>query len=253
MCEWLWTEAKDRGYILLCPQSPNGHWKNREVKLILAALAWMNERYRLDPDRMSLWGYSTGALLATSWGLKHPELWRCICAHAGVSVSGSVKGAVGKISLRLSVGSKDEHLGPVRATWMKLQKAGLDVVFDEYDGMEHASATPEVWAAAFDFCDERFDAPEALLARGQRATEEERWADAIGAYEALQVHELATEEHEQAAAQGLADLNEQATKVVRKLASRIQDPDERRAALELLALALDGVAAADLARQLAEE
>jgi predicted esterase len=53
------------------------------VEWVFACLDDAMERYRIDPDRVAIWGHSQGAAGALSCAARHPDRVHAVCAYAG--------------------------------------------------------------------------------------------------------------------------------------------------------------------------
>lgn len=148
--------ARDRGFLLLAPQSQfptwdlviAGHGPDRErLDLALNAVA---SRFLLDPRRLAFAGHSDGGSYALSVGLANGDLaTRLVVSSAGFM---SVHMQVGAPQVFMSHGTRDEQIPIERSARVhsaKLLEAGYDLTYVEYDG-PHAYQ-PDVVRQAVDF------------------------------------------------------------------------------------------------------
>jgi pimeloyl-ACP methyl ester carboxylesterase len=94
-----WREAADdNGYILAAPQWETGNagytFSDREHLSVLDTLRDLRRRYRVDSDRVFLFGLRDGGVMAFDVGMSHPDLF------AGVSTMGAVPDKFGEVYWR---------------------------------------------------------------------------------------------------------------------------------------------------------
>lgn len=71
-----WKTRLGEGYILACPTYPMGAWFTRRAEdLVLATTRAVQERYRIDPNRIFLTGMSNGGIGAWLIGMHHAPLF----------------------------------------------------------------------------------------------------------------------------------------------------------------------------------
>jgi pimeloyl-ACP methyl ester carboxylesterase len=71
-----WKARLGEGYILVCPTYPAGAWYTRRAEdLVLATVQVMQQRYRIDPNRIFLTGMSNGGIGAWLIGMHHAPLF----------------------------------------------------------------------------------------------------------------------------------------------------------------------------------
>ena len=179
MMQWWLPEGKKRKYMVLCPKAKGPRWQDSDGKIVLAALADVRKKYRIDPDRIALGGYSSGAFMATRWGLTQDKLWRCVFAHAGAQLPGSLKRAKKQMSVYLTCGEADDFLPHTKKAYAALQKQKVPAKLRIFPDMNHYQTTAEVWKTAYDFIDLRTADPEERLRRGLRAIKSDRLSDAL--------------------------------------------------------------------------
>ncbi len=71
-----WKIRLGEGYILACPTYPAGAWFTRRAEdLVLATMRAVQQRYRIDPNRIFLNGMSNGGIGAWLIGMHHAPLF----------------------------------------------------------------------------------------------------------------------------------------------------------------------------------
>ena len=71
-----WKARLGEGYILVCPTYPAGAWFTRRAEdLVLATVQAVQQRYRIDPNRIFLTGMSNGGIGAWLIGMHHAPLF----------------------------------------------------------------------------------------------------------------------------------------------------------------------------------
>ena len=71
-----WKTRLGEGYILACPTYPAGAWFTRRAEdLVLATVRAVQQRYRIDPNRIFLSGMSNGGIGAWLIGMHHAPLF----------------------------------------------------------------------------------------------------------------------------------------------------------------------------------
>jgi len=71
-----WKTRLGEGYILACPTYPAGAWFTRRAEdLVLATVQAVQQRYRIDPNRIFLTGMSNGGIGAWLIGMHHAPLF----------------------------------------------------------------------------------------------------------------------------------------------------------------------------------
>jgi phospholipase/carboxylesterase len=134
--------ADREGVIVLAPDSRGATWgviagdESADLAFIDRALAQVFERYRIDPRRIAIAGFSDGATAALSWGLANGELFGGIAAFSAgfMRVAGP---PVGRPRILMTHGVRDPVF-PVAQTGRRiaelLQQAGYAVELREFDG-----------------------------------------------------------------------------------------------------------------------
>jgi|SRR5579884_1018248 pimeloyl-ACP methyl ester carboxylesterase len=79
-----WRVRLGDDYILACPTIPQGAWWTRTAEdLVLATIAAVQSRYRIDPDRIFLTGMSNGGIGAWIIGAHHAARFAGLAPMAG--------------------------------------------------------------------------------------------------------------------------------------------------------------------------
>ncbi len=133
--------ADAEGFILVAPDSRTATWDvidggyGPDVTFINQVLAWVFERYAVNPTRIAIGGFSDGASYALSLGIANGDLFTHVLAFSpGFAAPLEQHGAP---RLYVSHGTKDQVL-PInscsRRLVPRLQNAGYDVYYHEFDG-----------------------------------------------------------------------------------------------------------------------
>jgi phospholipase/carboxylesterase len=138
---WMQPITDENGIILVAPQSEGRTWDvilggyGPDVQRIDKALEEIFRRFAIDPGRVAIGGFSDGASYALSLGLINGALFhRVIAFSPGFAAS---TGTEDRPEFFISHGTGDRVL-PIdacsRRLVPKLQRAGFDVVYREFDG-----------------------------------------------------------------------------------------------------------------------
>ncbi len=140
--EALVAMADREGAIVLAPDSRGATWgviagdESADLAFIDRALAQVFERYRIDPRRIAIAGFSDGATAALSWGLANGDLFGGIAAFSAgfMRTSGPPQG---RPRILMTHGLRDPVF-PVDRTGRRiaglLEQAGYAVELREFDG-----------------------------------------------------------------------------------------------------------------------
>jgi len=133
--------AEEAGIAVLSPDSRGSTWDairgdfGADVAFLNRALESVFQTVDVDPERITVGGFSDGASYAISVGLANGDLFRRVLAFSpGFYVGGSTHG---KPHFFLSHGTADEILPIDRCSRVlvpRLQRSGYDVTFREFDG-----------------------------------------------------------------------------------------------------------------------
>jgi predicted esterase len=145
--------ADELGLIVLAPPSREASWDVRyggfgpDVEFIDRALAWTFERYRVDPTRLMLAGFSDGASYALSLGLINGDLFTNLCAFSPGFIAGEE--GHGMPAIFIAHGVQDPVL-PIEQTSRRivpqLRHEGYDVTYVEFEGVHHVEPENQVRA-----------------------------------------------------------------------------------------------------------
>jgi phospholipase/carboxylesterase len=148
--DFLWTwlrEARGRGFLLLSPTSVGPTWSLdapwRDGERLRAIVAFVGERYRVDPERVLVTGLSDGATFSLLWALGESSPATHIAPVSGVLHPsnfglGNLERAEGR-PVRLVHGSLD-WMFPVALARMaseELTRAGAELVYQELEDLSH--------------------------------------------------------------------------------------------------------------------
>ena len=136
--------------IVVIPDSRSGTWDmiysdyGPDVRFIDRALALTCNRYRIDPKRIALGGFSDGATYALSLGITNADLFGTVLAFSPGFVKPAAK--TGKPRIFIGHGRQDEIL-PIDETSREivaaLKEKNYPVKFEEFDG-NHTMTRTEV-------------------------------------------------------------------------------------------------------------
>lgn len=148
--DFLWTwlrEARSRGCLLLAPTSQGTTWSmngpDRDGPALRSMVAWVRERWRVDPERILLTGLSDGATYTLLTGLAEDAPFTALAPISGVLhpanfANGNLERVRGR-RIYLVHGALD-WMFPValaREAARVLGEAGADVRFREIDDLSH--------------------------------------------------------------------------------------------------------------------
>ncbi|HEX2179043.1 MAG TPA: alpha/beta hydrolase-fold protein [Actinomycetota bacterium] len=133
--------AERAGILVLAPDSRDRTWDvilgrfGPDVSYLDRALAHVFDRYRVDPNRVAIGGFSDGASYALSLGLTNGDLFGHILAFSpGFSAPGELNG---RPAIYISHGTDDRVL-PIERTSRRivprLESRGYDVLYEEFSG-----------------------------------------------------------------------------------------------------------------------
>ena len=135
--------AESHGFLLLVANSSDYTWDGiidhfgTDVRLINAALNRAFERCNVDPQRVTLQGFSDGASYGLGLGLANGDLFSRIIANSPGFIAESGSSRTGKPELFISHGVQDQVL-PIHSTSRQivpaLQAEGYQVLYQEFNG-----------------------------------------------------------------------------------------------------------------------
>lgn len=152
----LFPLAEELGIIILAPDSRERTWDvimsafGEDVTFLDRALSYIFDRYRIDPKRIGLGGFSDGASYAFSLGLYNGDLFTHIAAFSPGFMA--VSEQRGTTHIFVAHGTQDQIL-PFETTSKTivptLEEWGYDVRFRPFDGRH--TMTKEVTREAFEW------------------------------------------------------------------------------------------------------
>ncbi|MBI5359345.1 MAG: alpha/beta hydrolase [Planctomycetes bacterium] len=74
---------EQNGYVLLCPSGTSEWWSDTEEAFLVSIIGSIRTKYRIDPDRIFLAGFSNGGIGTWSVGLHNPDLFAGLLPMAG--------------------------------------------------------------------------------------------------------------------------------------------------------------------------
>ena len=154
--DFLWTwlrEARSRGFLLLAPTSRGATWSLNapaaDGRAVDSMVAFLAERFPVDPERILLTGLSDGATFSLLLGLGEDVPYTHLAPLSGVLHplnvhAGNLERAAGR-PIHLVHGALD-WMFPVDLARMardELEKAGADLVYREIENLSHTYAREE--------------------------------------------------------------------------------------------------------------
>jgi phospholipase/carboxylesterase len=145
--------ADEAGLIVLAPPSRAESWDVRygsfgpDVAFIDRALAWTFSRYRVDPSRLMLAGFSDGASYALSLGSVNGDLFSNLCAFSPGFVADGERH--GRPEIFIAHGRQDPVLPIDRTSRVivpQLRSEGYDVTYVEFEGVHHVEPENQIRA-----------------------------------------------------------------------------------------------------------
>lgn len=178
-----WSAGAAKGkFILAACKSRDQGWAEADGDIVLAAVEDVKKKYAVDPERIVLLGYSSGAHMSTMWGFKRLSTWRAVCLLAGgFSPPGGkeYKAAIGKTSILVCCGERDPNLAGCKEVFDRVKKDGFDAASNWVPGMEHSPPKPEAYQWFWDQLEARLNSGAERLKRGKRALAAKRWVEAV--------------------------------------------------------------------------
>ncbi|MCP4753702.1 MAG: phospholipase [Proteobacteria bacterium] len=139
---WLWMrEARSRGFLLLAPSSIGDTWSFRgdeDAAALISTVEFISEKWRVDPDRILLTGFSDGAIYTLTCGLRINSPFTALAPISGVLHPIDLSCAEGK-PIYLVHGSLDWMFKVQFAhqSYAVLKQAGTEIVFREIENLSH--------------------------------------------------------------------------------------------------------------------
>ena len=138
-------------YVVLCGKSRGIGWRKVDHDSTMKLIQWAMETYPIDPRRVHLYGFSSGAFMATAFGWPHQKYFATVTAYCGASSTrwGGKKtpsrrrGALAEKRTEFYfVHGDSDPVVPVKATrtlCKELRAAGYRYIYRELDGHNHGS------------------------------------------------------------------------------------------------------------------
>lgn len=159
--EKAWRKLPDeRGYVLVLPQSRKRAWGSYtwpegkdEIDFHRAVLERVNELVRIDPARVLLTGFSSGADFDYSLLASHPEGIRAVASfNAGVFHERGLADVAMKRPVMCITGGNDlPRKQTVFRAWRELSAAGFDATYREVPGNDHRFPPVAEYARVLDW------------------------------------------------------------------------------------------------------
>lgn len=125
-----------KGYLICAVKSPGMAWSGNEDALVIAAMEDVKAKYRIDPRRISLAGFSSGAFFGMPLAFRRPELFDALVAMGGGAYAG-VRGRARALHVYLLAGEDDPVKTTLERAAEQLQKKGVDATWREVPGIGH--------------------------------------------------------------------------------------------------------------------
>jgi poly(3-hydroxybutyrate) depolymerase len=145
-CDYNWEEGEParRGVILICPSMEDaGWWMPQGEASVLGALEYVGASWRIDPERVSIGGASSGGFGAWHAATRFPWLWSAAVVRcAATPRDPETLHNLGALPTYLIHGEQDHQIGVhhSRESFRILQEGGHDVRYTEVPEMGHAFA-----------------------------------------------------------------------------------------------------------------
>lgn len=139
----VWSPAAlDAGFLILCPAPTGKDWNiDEDVPRILSLVNLTLEKHKVNPNRVFLTGFSSGATLAYFLGIKEPALFASMALTSGhyEQLSESHRNLTPKIPVHIHHGGQDKVLpaSNARNTADRLVELGYSVDYTEVSDLGH--------------------------------------------------------------------------------------------------------------------
>lgn len=132
----LLKEGMQTGGIVICPVSRDGKWQGKDLDKTKELLDLVVSNYNADTTRISLAGYSNGAIGAYKMAIKYPDTFSCVVPIAGEYWEGE-KGVslLAQNKIWAFHGNKDVSfkIDEVSKKWKQIADAGGTIDASVYD------------------------------------------------------------------------------------------------------------------------
>jgi predicted peptidase len=133
-------EARPFSFLAFFPQSQSGGWdaKSRDGEILMAELADVEERFRVDANRLYLTGHSSGGSGTWELAAAYPDRWAAIVPVCG-SGDPRIAPRIAKIPCWCFQGGADFGTSPQASRDMiqAIKAAGGDPKYTEFDALFH--------------------------------------------------------------------------------------------------------------------
>ena len=138
-------------YVVLCGKSRDIGWTEVDHDSTMKLIQWAMKTYPIDPRRIHLYGFSSGAFMATAFGWPHQKYFATVTAYCGASSTrrggkkspSRRKGALAESRTEFYfVHGDSDPVVPVtctRSLCKELRAGGYRYIFRELDGHNHGS------------------------------------------------------------------------------------------------------------------
>lgn len=133
------TLCDRRGLILLAPKAEKiAGWMPLEAEYVRDCVAWAQEKYKIDPERVLLHGYSSGGTFAWHLAFKYRELFRGVAMASQPLLMPLPENEPDfRQQFYLVCGADDPLLEPVKVSAEAIKRAKYPVVLTTIPGMAH--------------------------------------------------------------------------------------------------------------------
>jgi len=252
-----WTNnASKYGYIVLAVKSIKDQWSKNDGTLILSAIDDVKKQYLINSDLVFMAGFSSGAFMASEFGMENYKLFRIIGAFGGATFTSPPKAAKDKISIFIICGALDRNLASAKQSLVVLKSGGLDVELKEVPGLDHALRSEDIgWLC--EKIEKKTQSLSDLIRRVKSAQDNKRYLDAISACNAIVAKESdadakALEQAQADARKSLADIEKLGQDSMKKAKDFIKN-NQAQDAKRLLQQILKDFAGLPIALEAAQE
>lgn len=237
------VNAAKQGYIVLAVKSTGQGWAKSDGPLILSAIDDVKKQYLINQDLVFIVGFSSGAFMASEFGMDNYKLFRIIATFAGATFMSAPKPAKDKISIFIICGTQDPNLASCKQSLTILKSGGMDVELKEVPDLGHAMRNEDIdWLC--ERIEEKTHLLNDLMRRAKLAKDEKRYRDAISACNGIVAKESdadakALEQAQKDAKKSLADMEKLAQDQIKKAKDFIKNGKTKDAKRLLLQISKD--------------
>ncbi len=230
------SDAETNNFIVCAVKSRGQAWDDSDGDVILAVMDDVAKKYKIDPERTFLCGYSSGGFMTSRFGMKNHARFRGIAMIAGATIEGGgkpFKEAAAHMCALIVCGTKDPNMQCCQESYDKLAKNKFDCEFNKVDGMEHSPLRPEVIPWVFKKFIERLTGPDALLLRGKKAAAQKRYVDALDAFNQICWGKMG-EKYEKAAETEIVKIEKVAKEKLSAALKKVEKDKDKKAGIAAL-------------------